>query len=76
MLMGKRAERSVYSLAYLPSVVVPVDGSNGRPCRRGDLLVGLVPVWFRSITMYLWRVVVCNTDGSLRDLHEVLIGIG
>jgi hypothetical protein len=38
MSMGKRAECSVYSLAYLPSVVVLVDGSNGRPCRRGDLL--------------------------------------
>jgi hypothetical protein len=36
MSMGKRAECSVYSLAYLPSVVVLVDGSNGRPCRRGD----------------------------------------
>ena len=38
MLMGKRAECSVYSLAYLPSVEVLVDGSNSRPCWRGDPL--------------------------------------
>jgi hypothetical protein len=36
MLMGKRAECSVYVQPRIPSVVVLLDDSNGRLCRRGN----------------------------------------